>query len=57
MGDFEEKLNAILSSPEAMRQIAELAGSLKGDSTSQENAPPRQGENAEKTGGNQGADG
>ena len=28
MGDFEEKLNAILSSPEAMAQVASLAQSL-----------------------------
>lgn len=30
MGDFEEKLNAILSNPEAMAQVAALAQSLGG---------------------------
>ncbi len=32
MGDFEEKLNAILSNPDAMAQVAALAQSLGGDS-------------------------
>lgn len=32
MSDFEEKLNTILSSPEAMSQIAAIAQSLGGDS-------------------------
>ena len=57
MGDFEEKLNAILSSPEAMSQIMELAGSLNGDSTSQENVQSRKEENTENPGENQGTDG
>ena len=48
MDDFEEKLNAILSSPEAMRQIMELAGSLNGDGASGGTAPPGPEAGAEK---------
>ena len=45
MGDFEEKLNAILSNPEAMSQVMNLAQSLNlngsgGGETAQENSPP-----------------
>ena len=36
MGDFEEKLNAILSNPEAMAQVAALAQSLGGGGTQQD---------------------
>ena len=36
MGDFEEKLNAILSNPEAMAQVAALAQSLGGGGAQQE---------------------
>ena len=32
MADFEEKLNAILSSPESMQQVAQLAQMLSGQS-------------------------
>lgn len=40
MEDFEEKLNSILSSPEAMGQIMALANSLSGEGEQQEeNAP------------------
>lgn len=49
MGDFEEKLNAILSNPEAMSQVMNLAQSLNlggsgGSETAQENASPPQKE-------------
>lgn len=42
MDDFEEKLNSILSSPEAMGQIMALAGSLTGQANagSGDAAPP-----------------
>ena len=42
MDDFEEKLNSILSSPEAMGQIMALADSLTGqaDGGSGDAAPP-----------------
>lgn len=39
MGEFEEKLNAILSNPEAMAQVASLAQSL-GQSQESAEAPP-----------------
>ncbi len=39
MGEFEEKLNAILSNPEAMAQVASLAQSL-GQSQEHSEAPP-----------------
>jgi len=39
MQDFEEKLNAILSSPDAMAQVASIAKSL-GFSTESEHTPP-----------------
>ena len=35
MTDFEEKLNAILSNPEAMAQVASIAQSLGGGTTAQ----------------------
>lgn len=49
MGEFEEKLNAILSNPDAMAQVASLAQSLgQSQGTSQEtpspSAPPPGGE-------------
>lgn len=34
MSEFEDKLNAILSSPETMEQIAAIAGSLSGGESS-----------------------
>lgn len=43
MSEFEEKLNAILSSPEAMAQVASLAQSLSGGQETppaQETFPP-----------------
>ena len=41
MSEFEEKLNAILSSPEAMAQVASLAQSLsEGKGDPQETPPP-----------------
>lgn len=45
MSEFEEKLNAILSDPNAMAQVASLAqslhlGSPPGDETAGESAPP-----------------
>ncbi|ERI61444.1 hypothetical protein HMPREF0239_05176, partial [Clostridium sp. ATCC BAA-442] len=39
MAEFEEKLNAILSDPQAMGQIASLAQALTGEHTG-ESAPP-----------------
>lgn len=45
MEDFEEKLNAILSSPETMGQIMALANSIsgrpEGDASAQGDAPPQ----------------
>lgn len=41
MGEFEEKLNAILSNPEAMAQVASLAQSL-GQQQPQESPPAQQ---------------
>lgn len=53
MGDFEEKLNAILSNPEAMSQVMNLAQSLNlggsgGSEAAQENSspPPKEEESA-----------
>ena len=43
MSDFEEKLNAILSNPDAMAQVASLAQSL-GGGASQPSPPPSQEE-------------
>ena len=41
MGEFEEKLNAILSNPDAMAQVAALAQSLgQGDGGTPQEAPP-----------------
>lgn len=39
MSEFEDKLNAILSSPETMEQIAAIAGSLSGGGTAPEAEP------------------
>ena len=41
MGEFEEKLNAILSNPDALAQVAALAQSLgQGDGGTPQEAPP-----------------
>jgi len=40
VGDFEEKLNAILSNPQAMAQVANLAQSLNLGANSGTEAPP-----------------
>ena len=47
MSDFEEKLNAILSNPDAMAQVASLAQTL--------GAPPQQGPPAQEAQAPQGA--
>lgn len=44
MSEFEDKLNAILSSPETMEQIMALAGSIAGGGGSEETPPPQPGE-------------
>ena len=50
MNDFEEKLNAILSNPDAMAQVMNLAqslgGSMNGTSSSQKQESPVQAEPA-----------
>ena len=46
MAEFEEKLNAILSDPQAMGQIASLAQALTGEHAG-ESAPPPAAEPAE----------
>ena len=55
MGDFEEKLNTILSSPETMEQIMALASSLSGGGGGGETAappsPPENGGGAPDFGG------
>lgn len=47
MGDFEEKLNQILSNPQAMEQIMSLANSIAGPpgqgSQAADSPPPEQG--------------
>ena len=40
MADFDEKLNSLLSNPEAMSQIMQLAQSLSGGESSATPAPP-----------------
>ena len=45
MGEFEDKLNSILSSPDTMEQIMALAGSIAGG-TPEGQAPPPEGESA-----------
>lgn len=40
MAEFDEKLNSILSNPEAMAQIMQLAQSLGGGETQQSAPPP-----------------
>ena len=45
MGEFEDKLNSILSSPETMEQIMALAGSIAGGNAEGETPPP-EGESA-----------
>lgn len=42
MAEFDEKLNSILSNPDAMSQIMQLAQSLGGGGTS--GSPPQQGQ-------------
>ena len=42
MGEFEDKLNAILSSPETMEQIMALAGSIAGGNGGGEETPPQE---------------
>jgi len=42
MSDFEEKLNAILSSPDTMAQVAALAQQLSGGGDSASPPPPEQ---------------
>ena len=49
MAEFEEKLNAILSDPQAMGQIASLAQALTGEHAG-ESAPPPAGEAAGQAG-------
>lgn len=41
MSDFDEKLNSLLSNPEAMGQIMQLAQSLSGNSNQQPSQPPQ----------------
>lgn len=56
MSEFEDKLNAILSSPETMEQIAAIAGSLSGG----EGSAPAEGSNPEDgqdSGGSEGLGG
>ena len=43
MSDFEEKLNAILSSPEAMAQVASLAQSIGQQTAGEPPSPPEGG--------------
>lgn len=43
MAEFDDKLNSILSNPDAMSQIMQLAQSLGGDGGGQSAAPPPQG--------------
>ena len=40
MADFDEKLNSILSNPDAMSQIMQLAQSLSGGEAASQPAPP-----------------
>lgn len=47
MSEFEDKLNAILSSPETMEQIAAIAGSLSGGGSAPAAEPgPEQGQSS-----------
>lgn len=43
MSDFDEKLNKVLSDPEAMAQIAALAQSIQGGAPSETAEPPKAG--------------
>ncbi|MCD7843404.1 MAG: hypothetical protein LUG17_02110 [Clostridiales bacterium] len=56
MDDFEEKLNSILSSPEAMGQIMSLASSIAGKPEGEGNTPTEETE-APQTGGSPAAEG
>ena len=40
MAEFDDKLNSLLSNPDAMSQIMQLAQSLSGDTQQQSAAPP-----------------
>ena len=40
MAEFDDKLNSLLSNPDAMSQIMQLAQSLSGDTQQQSGAPP-----------------
>lgn len=42
MSEFDEKLNTLLSNPDSMAQIMQLAKSLSGQEKGSENAPPPQ---------------
>lgn len=56
MDDFEEKLNSILSSPEAMGQIMSLASSIAGKPEGEGNSPIEETE-APQEGGSSSAEG
>ncbi len=46
MGDFEDKINDLLKSPESLEQIIKLARSLSGESNENQSGPQREpGEN------------
>lgn len=47
MGEFEEKLNQILSSPQAMEQIMSLANSIAGTPGQQEDSGTREPQDAQ----------
>lgn len=51
MSDFEEKLNTLLSSPESMQQVAQLAQMLSQQSQSEAASPPQQSEPLQANGG------
>ena len=51
MSEFEDKLNSLLSSPESMAQVAELAKKLSGQSSGE---PPRQPEAKSENAADQG---
>ncbi len=49
MAEFEDKLNALLSNPEAMNQIMSFAQSLGKDASDQSTPPPDPGEESSAT--------
>ena len=51
MAEFDDKLNALLSNPDAMSQIMQLANSLSGDSDTSAPAPAAPEPPAARTGG------